>query len=85
MEVDIPQLETDKEADPFKLQHDIDPKRLSTSRGHVPGPRPGAGKGRGMAPAKPASQPMPPLTMEVVGADRPRRRVCTQEETRPRK
>ena len=81
--MDIPQVEADKEADP--LQQDIDPKRLSTSRGHVPGPRPGAGKGRARAPVKPASQPMPPLTMEVVGTDRPRRRACTQEETRQRK
>ena len=71
------------EADP--LQQEIDPKRLSTSRGHVPGPRPGARKGRGRAPAKPTSQPMPPLTLEVVGADRPRRRACTQEVTRQRK
>jgi hypothetical protein len=81
--VDSPQVEADKEADP--LQHDIDPKRLSTSRGHVPGPRPGAGKGRARAPAKPASQPMPALTMEVVGTDRPRRRACTQEETKQKK
>ena len=81
--MDSPQVEADKEADP--LQQDIDPKRLSTSRGHVPGPRPGAGKGRARAPAKPASQPMPALIMEVVGTDRPRRRACTQEETRPRK
>ena len=83
MEVDIPWLETDMEADP--LQQAIDPKRLGTSRGHIPGPRRGAGKGRGRAPpAKPASQPMPPLTFEFVGADRPRR-ACTQEETRQRK
>ena len=83
MEVDIPQSETDKKADP--LQQAIDPMRLASSRGHVPGPRRGAGRGRGRAPpAKPASQPMPPLTFEVVGADRPRR-ACTQEETRQRK
>ena len=81
--MDSPQVEADKEADP--LQHDIDPKRLSTSRGHVPGPRPGAGKGRARAPAKPASQPMPALTLEVVGTDRPRRRACTQEDTKQKK
>ncbi len=78
----IPDLEKDKEADP--LQKDIDPLRLSTSRGHAPGPRRGAGRGRTPVPrAPPASQPMPPLTLEVVGggSERPRRRACTQEET----
>ncbi len=84
----IPELETDKEADP--LQQEIDPLRLATSRGHFPGPRRGAGRGRRRAPvprappAKTASQPMPPLTLEVVGAERPRR-ACTQEETKKKK
>jgi hypothetical protein len=77
----IPELETDKEADP--LQKDIDPLLLATSRGHVPGPRRGAGRGRGRTPvarAPPASQPMPPLPLDVVG-ERPRRRAFTQEES----
>ena len=90
MEKGIPELEKDKEADP--LQKDIDPLRLATSRGHVPGPRRGAGRGRGRAPvprappAQTASQPMPPLTLEVVGcgSERPRR-ACTQEETTTKK
>ena len=81
----IPDLENDKEADP--LQKDIDPLRLSTSRGHAPGPRRGAGRGRTPVPrappAKTASQP-PPLTLEVVGSERPRR-ACTQEETTTKK
>ena len=86
LEKAIPELEKDKVADP--LQRDIDPLLLATSRGHVPGPRRGAGRGRGRAPvprappAQTASQPMPQLTLEVVGggAERPRR-SCTQEET----
>ena len=88
LEKGIPELEKDKEADP--LQKDIDPLRLATSRGHVPGPRRGAGRGRGRAPeprappAQTASQPMPPLTLEVVGPERPRR-ACTQEEPTKKK
>ena len=39
LEKAIPELEKDKEADP--LQKEIDPLLLSTSRGHVPGPRRG--------------------------------------------
>ena len=81
----IPDLEKDKEADP--LQKDIDPLRLSTSRGHAPGPRRGAGRGRTPVPrAPPASQPMSPLTLEVVGggSERPRR-ACTQEEPTKKK
>ncbi len=83
----IPELETDKEADP--LQQEFDPLRLATSHGHVPGPRRGAGRGRDRTPvprappAKTASQP-PPLTLEVVGSERPRR-ACTQEETTKKK
>ncbi len=46
LEKGIPELELDK--DP--LQQEIDPLRLATSRGHVPGPRRGAGRGRGRAP-----------------------------------
>ena len=80
----IPELELDK--DP--LQQEIDPLRLATSRGHVPGPRRGAGRGRTpvprASPAQTASQPMPPLTLEVVGSERPRR-ACTQEEPTKRK
>ncbi len=84
----IPYLEKDKEADP--LQKAIDPLRLSTSRGHVPGPRRGAGRGRTPVPRAPpaqtASQPMPPLTLEVVGCGSKRpRRACTQEETTTKK
>ncbi len=88
LETGVPELEKDKEADP--LQRDIDPLRLATSRGHVPGPRRGAGMGRGRAPvprappAQTASQPMPPLTLEVVAPERPRR-ACTQEEPTKRK
>ena len=83
LEKGIPELEMDKEADP--LQQEIDHLHLATSRGHVPGPRRGAGRGRGRAPpAKTASQPMPPLTLEVVGSERPRR-ACTQEETTTKK
>ena len=84
LEEGIPGLEKDKEADP--LQKEIDPLRLATCRGHVPGPRRGAGRGRGRAPVprapptQTASQPMQPLTLEVVGSERPRR-ACTQEET----
>ena len=82
LEKAIPELEKDKEADP--LQKAIDPLRLSTSRGHVPGPRRGAGRGRTTVPragpAQTTSQPMPQLTVEIVGSDRPRR-SCTQEET----
>ena len=87
LEKGTPPLEKDQE-DP--LQKDIDPLRLATSRGHVPGPRRGAGRGRGRAPvprappAQTASQPMPPLTLEVVGSERPRR-ACTQEEPTRRK
>ncbi len=81
MEKGIPELELDK--DP--LQQEIDPLRLATSCGHVPGPRRGAGRGRGSAPpAQTASQPMPPLTLEVVGSERPRS-VCTQEKPTRRK
>ena len=87
LEKAIPELEKATDADP--LQRDIDPLLLATSRGHVPGPRRGAGRGRGrtpvprVPPAQAASQPMPPLTLEVVGggSERPRRRACTQEET----
>jgi hypothetical protein len=89
LEKAIPELEKATEADP--LQRDIDPMRLATSRGHVQGPRRGAGWGRGRTPvprappraAQAASQPIPPLTLEVVGggSERPRRRACTQEET----
>ncbi len=88
LEKGIPELEKDKAAD--KLQRDIDPLRLATSRGHVLGPRRGAGRGRGRAPvprappAQTALQPMPPLTLEVVGPERPRR-ACTQEEPIKRK
>ncbi len=86
LEKGIPELEKDKEADP--LQKAIDPLRLATSRGHVPGPRRGAGRGRTPVhrapPEKTASQPMPPLTLEVVGPERPRR-ACTQEEPTKRK
>ena len=83
LEKAIPELEKATEADP--LQRDIDPMRLATSRGHVPGPRRGAGRGQGRAPpAQTASQPMPPLTLEVVGPERPRR-ACTQEEQTKRK
>ena len=85
MEKGIPDLEKDKEADP--LQKEIDPFRLATSRGHVAGPRRGAGRGRTPVhrapPEKTASQPMPPLTLEVV-SERPRR-SCTQEETTKKK
>ncbi len=81
---DIPVLEKHKEANP--LQKDIDPLRLSTSRGHVPGPRRGAGRGRTRAPpAQTASQPLPPLTLEVVGGSERPRRACTQEEPAKRK
>ena len=76
-----PELEKDKVADP--LQKNIDPLLLSTSRGHTPGPRRGAGRGRKPGhrgpPAQAASQPMPQLPLEVV-SERPRR-SCTQEET----
>ncbi len=88
LEKGIPELEKDKQADP--LQRDIDPLRLATPRGHVPGPCRGARRGRGRAPvpralpAQTASQPMPPLTLEVVGPERPRR-ACTQEEPTKRK
>ena len=88
LEKGIPELEMDKEADP--LQQEIDPLRLATSRGHVPGPRRGAGRGWGRTPvprappAKTASQPMLSLTLEVVGSERPRR-ACTQEEPTKRK
>ena len=76
-------LQTDQEADP--LQQAIDPLRLATSRGHVPGPRRGAGRGGGRVPRlKTASQPMPPLELEVVGAERPRR-ACTQDDPRRKK
>ncbi len=81
-------LEKDKEGDP--LQKNIDPLLLSTSRGHTRGPRRGAGRGRTPGhrgpPPQAASQPMPPLTLEVVGgvSERPRR-ACTQEETTTRK
>ena len=83
-------LEKDKDADP--LQKNIDPLRLSTSRGHTPGPRRGAGRGRTPGHRGPtaASQPMPPLTFdsrfEVAGgvSERPRR-SCTQEETTTKK
>ena len=82
LEKAIPDLEKDTEADP--LQKEIDPLRLSTSRGHVPGPHRGTGRGRTPAhragPAQTSSQPMPQLTLEVVGSDRPRR-SCTQEDT----
>ena len=87
LEKAIPELEKATEADP--LQRDIDPLRVATSRGHVPGPRRGAGRGRGRTPvprappAKTASQP-PPLTLEVVGSERPCR-ACTQEETTTKK
>ena len=81
-----PELEKDKVADP--LQKEIDPLLLATSRGHVPGPRRGAGRGRGRVPVPraPQSQPMPQLTVEVVGggAERPRR-SCTQEELTKKK
>ena len=81
----IPDLEKDKEADP--LQKNIDPLHLSTSRGHTPGPRRGAGRGRTPGHrAPPASQPMPPLTLEVVGGGSERlRRACTQEEPTKKK
>ena len=82
-------LEKDKDADP--LQKDIDLLRLSTSRGHTPGPRRGAGRGRppGLRGPTAASQPtrsMPPLTLEVAGgvSERPRR-ACTQDETTKKK
>ena len=83
-------LEKDKIAD--KLQRDIDPLLLSTSRGHTPGPRRGAGRGRhpghrGPTAASQPTRPMPPLTLEVAGgvSERPRR-SCTQEEpTRKKK
>ena len=83
-----PELEKDKVADP--LQKEIDPLLLATSRGHVPGPRRGPGRGRGRAPvprappAQTASQPMTPLTLEVVGPESPRR-ACTQKEPTKRK
>ncbi len=88
LEKGIPELEMDKEADP--LQQEIEPLRLATSSGHVTGPRRGAGRGRGRVPvprappAQTASQPMPPLTLEVVGSERPRR-ACTQDESTKRK
>ena len=79
-------LEKDKVADP--LQKAIDPLRLATSRGHTPGPRRGAGRGRTPGhrgpPTMAASQPMPPLTLEVV-PERPRRTCCTQDETTKKK
>ena len=79
-------VEKDQDADP--LQKDIDLLRLSTSRGHTPGPRRGAGRGRtpGHRGLTAASQPMPPLTFEVAGgvSERPRR-SCTQEETTSKK
>ena len=82
LEKGIPELETDKQADP--LQQEIDPLRLATSRGHGPGPRRGAGRGRTPVPRAPpaqaASQPMPPLPLEIVGPERPRR-ACSQEGT----
>ncbi len=88
-------LEKDKVADPLErakdadpLQKNIDPLLLSTSRGHTPGPRRGAGRGRTPGHRGPtaASQPMPPLTLEVAGgvSERPRR-SCTQEETTTKK
>ena len=81
-----PELEKETETDP--LQKDIDPLRLSTSSGHTPGPRRGAGRGRTQVPragpAQTTSQPMPQLTLEIVGSDRPRR-SCTQEETTKKK
>ena len=82
-----PELEKDKVADP--LQKEIDPLLLATSRGHVPGPRRGArGRGRVPVPRAPPSmsQPLPQLTLEVVGggAERPRR-SCTQEESTKKK
>ena len=87
LEKAIPELEKDKEADP--LQKAIDPLRLSTSRGHVLGPRRGTGRGRtpGQRGPTAASQPhpMPPLPLEVVGSERPPRRACTQEETSKKK
>ncbi len=46
-------LEKDKDVDP--LQKNIDPLLLSTSRGHTPGPRRGAGRGRTPAGALPRS------------------------------
>ncbi len=86
MEKAIPELEKDKKADP--LQKAIDPLRLATSRGHVPGPRRGGRRGLTPVPRAPpaqtASQPMPPLTLEVVEPERPRR-ACTQEEPAKRK
>ena len=86
LEKGIPELEKDKVADP--LQKEIDPMRLATSRGHVPGPRRGAGRGRTPGHRGPtaASQPMmPPLPLEVVGSGRPPRRACTQEEPSKKK
>ena len=94
---DADPLEKDKVADPLErakdadpLQKNIDPLLLSTSRGHTPGPRRGAGRGRTPGhrgpPAQSASQPMPTLTLESVGggSERPRR-SCTQEETTTKK
>ena len=70
------------------MQRDIDPLRLSTSRGHVPGPLRGAGRGRAggkvLQTKKGSSQPMPPLEFEVVQEERPRR-ACTQEDGKKKK
>ena len=87
LEEAIPELEKEKDKVIDPLQTEIDPKRLATSRGHVPGPRRGAGRGRTPGHRAPtaASQPMRPLPLEVVGSGRPPRRACTQEETSKKK
>ena len=89
LEEAIPELEKEKDKVMDPLQTEIDPKRLATSRGHVPGPRRGAGRGRTPGHRGPTAasqpQPMPPLPLEVVGSGRPPRRACTQEETSKKK
>ena len=87
LEEAIPELEKEKDKVTDPLQKEIDPLLLSTSRGHTPGPRRGAGRGRTPGHRGPtaASQPMPPLPLEVVGSGRPPRRACTQEETSKKK
>ncbi len=69
LEEATPELEKAKDKVTDPLQKEIDPLLLSTSRGHTPGPRRGAGRGRTPGHRGPtaASQPMPPLPLEVPG------------------